>query len=162
MLSHSVRVKGPHKNVPRSLVKPKCRILAQRRSSAPAENRSAHRPITDLRARMSVHRRIPDAKPSGAEGRSLTQSVNREFLVWIGLALSAFPILVSKSDIAQGDHRLAGISPRPLCPERVLWRQNRPSRGDRRRSRLCHEEIALSRLHRLPQLLETGFVVVQR
>jgi hypothetical protein len=28
---------------------------------------------------MSVHRRIPDAKPSGAEGRSLTQCVNREF-----------------------------------------------------------------------------------
>jgi len=22
----------------------------------------------------------------------------------------------------EGDHRLAGIAPRPLCPERALWR----------------------------------------
>ena len=31
--------------------------------------------LTDVPARMSVHRRIPDAVPSGVEGRSLTQSV---------------------------------------------------------------------------------------
>ena len=32
-----------------------------------------HRRFTDVRGSMSVHRRIPDATPSGAEGRSLTQ-----------------------------------------------------------------------------------------
>ena len=45
-----------------------------------------------------------------------------------------------KPDIAQGDHRLAGIAPRWLCPERVLWRRcrTRPMgniHGQSRRSR---------------------------
>ncbi len=36
--------------------------------------RSAHCRIADVRAGMSVHRRIPDAGPTGVEGRSLTLS----------------------------------------------------------------------------------------
>ena len=51
-----------------------CRLLAQSRSSGVLHSRSGHRRITDVPARMSVHRRIPDAAPSGAEGRSLTQT----------------------------------------------------------------------------------------
>jgi len=47
--------------------------MAQSRSSGVLHSRSGHRRITDVPARMSVHRRIPDAAPSGAEGRSLTQ-----------------------------------------------------------------------------------------
>ncbi len=50
-----------------------CPELAQSRSSGVLHSRSGHRRITDVSARMSVHRRIADAKPSGAEGRSLTQ-----------------------------------------------------------------------------------------
>ena len=50
-----------------------CRLMAQPRPSAPARPRSAYRRLTDVRGSMSVNRHIPDAKPSGAEGRSLTQ-----------------------------------------------------------------------------------------
>ena len=64
---------GTAQECPRSLVKPKCRLMAQSRSSGVLHSRSGHRRITDVPARMSVHRRIPDAAPSGAEGRSLTQ-----------------------------------------------------------------------------------------
>jgi len=42
---------------------------------------------------MSGHHRIPDAVPSFVEGRSLTQSVNREFfgLDWFGLVSPPYP-----------------------------------------------------------------------
>ncbi len=71
--------------------------LAHCRSSGVLHSRSGHRRITDVPARMSVHRRIPDAAPSGVEGRSLTQPVWKhrffQFLEHIGLELEDSDLL---------------------------------------------------------------------
>ena len=74
MLSHSVRVKGPHKNAPRSLVKPRCRLMAQGGPSPSRARRSAYERIPDVRCRMSRFGWKTDGILEGAEGRSLTQS----------------------------------------------------------------------------------------
>jgi len=51
-----------------------CRFMAQSRSSGVQHSRSGHRRITDVPARMSVHRRIADAAQRGREGRHMTQN----------------------------------------------------------------------------------------
>ena len=52
---------------------PELRLLAHCRRSPVTGFRSAYRRLTDVRGSMSVNRCIPDATPSGAERRSLTQ-----------------------------------------------------------------------------------------
>ena len=51
----------------------KLQVLAQDGSSGVLHSRSGQRRITDVPARMPVHRRIPDVAERGAEGRSLTR-----------------------------------------------------------------------------------------
>ena len=96
--------------------------------AAPADPAVEAYRATDARFRMSVHRRIPDVAQRGAEGRFMTQSVNREFFGMDRFGLGQPSLSWSrnhpKPDIALGDHRLAGIAPRQLCPERVLGRQS--------------------------------------
>ncbi len=110
-----------------------CRPLAHSRRSAAAGVRSVYRRIADVRAGMSAYRRIPDATPSGAEGRSLTRQRHSRPDLQMGVLSPVMP-----------PNRLKAAPPAPV--RRTAWPP---------RSALIHpDQLAL--LSSLPILIGPG------
>ena len=90
-----------------------CRLMAQRRPSPRRASRSAHRPIADIEAGMSVHRRIPDVVRRGAEGPTMTLSRH-----WWGPAQPSEPQAIALKWAAPAS-AIDGLQPDQPFPETV-------------------------------------------